>query len=413
MTQLYQHQLKIITDDPKKTGLFLGTGSGKTLTALCLARGKTLVICPKTQKEDKNWERENEKNNLKVDLNTISKETFRRDWDSLPAFDTIILDESHFMLGIVPNIRYRNKQPIPKASQIFEAIADFIQKYPPQRLYLLTATITKSPFCVWGAAKLLGYDWNFYEFRNMFYVKLPMPGREVWMAKKDDKTKDNLARLVKHIGITGRLEDYFDVPEQTFRTIHIELTEKQKQRIKDMDIEFPEPIVRVGKICQIENGVLSGDEFNEPEIFENGKIEKILDLAVEFPKMIIFSRYRAQITQITLALEKMGKKVFTMTGDTKDRQKVLADVNNCDDYVFIVSCQISAGWEVPDCPVVVFASKNYSYTDFAQSIGRVQRANKIKKNLYISLVVKGGVDQAVEECIENKKDFDERLYFND
>ena len=39
--------------------LFLGTG--KTRTALCLAEGNTLVICPKQQREDKTWERENEK----------------------------------------------------------------------------------------------------------------------------------------------------------------------------------------------------------------------------------------------------------------------------------------------------------------------------------------------------------------
>ena len=121
---------------------------------------------------------------------------------------------------------------------------------------------------------------------------------------------------------------------------------------------------------------------------------------------IIKSKDSEEITN----LEKAGKKVFVMTGDTKDRQQVLADVNKSKDYVFIVSSQISAGWEVPDCPVVVFASKNYSYTDYSQSIGRVQRANNIKKNLYISLVVKGGVDSAVEECIGNKKDFDERLY---
>ena len=46
---LYEHQLKIITDNRKKTGIFLGTGSGKTLIALSLARGKTLIIAPKTQ----------------------------------------------------------------------------------------------------------------------------------------------------------------------------------------------------------------------------------------------------------------------------------------------------------------------------------------------------------------------------
>jgi hypothetical protein len=87
--ELFDHQKRIIDDDPKKTGLFLGTGSAKTRTALELARGKTLVICPKTQKEDQNWERENEKWGCGVDLTVISKETFRRDEHILGRFDTV------------------------------------------------------------------------------------------------------------------------------------------------------------------------------------------------------------------------------------------------------------------------------------------------------------------------------------
>jgi Helicase conserved C-terminal domain len=376
---LRAHQQKIIDDDPKKTGIWLGTGSGKTLIALCLARGKTLVICPKTQKEDCNWEREKEKNKLPIDLTTISKETFRRDAHLLPRFDTVIVDEAHTVLGATPNTRQRKKVIIPKTSQLFEALETFLDRTKPARFYLVTATPNRSPMTVWGAAKLLGFDWDFYHFRNTFYARLPMPGREVWSPKKTDEAKERLANAVKKLGYIGRLEDYFDVPEQTFKNEFLELTAKQKERIKELPLEYPEAIVLLGKKHQVENGVLSGDEYTNAEVFSNAKIDKIVDYSYEFPKMVIFSKYRLQILELQRELTNLGKKVFVMTGDTKDRGALIAEVNKCNDYVFIVSAQISSGWELPECPVMVFMSRTYSFVDYTQSLGRIQRMNALKR----------------------------------
>lgn len=406
----YKHQKKIIDEDPKTAGLFLGTGAGKSYLALSLAEGKTLVICTKTLREDKTWERQLSKMDKTLSITVMSKEEFRRDAHKLPRFNTVIIDEAHTCLGATPSVRWIRKKPIPKTSQLFEELDKYIQRTKPERLYLVTATVLKSPMTVWAAAKLLGESWNFYEFRDAFYFRLPMPGREVWITKNDVETKNRIATAVKNLGYTGRLEDFFDVPPQTHKVDHIELTAKQKARIKDMQIEYPEAIVRVGKIHQIENGVLAGDEFNRAEEFENGKIDKILDYAVEFPKMVIFAKYRTQIERIAEALKKEGKKVFILTGDTKDRGALIKEANDTNEGIFIAQAQISAGWELPSYPVMIFASQTYSFVDYDQAIGRIQRSNNIKKNLYITLVVKGGTDEAVYECVENKKDFNERIY---
>lgn len=414
--KLYNHQKEILQEDKPKSGLFLGTGSGKTLVALLLARGKTLVICPKTQREDRNWEREARKNGIAIDLTVMSKEEFKKNeivlHGHMDKFDTVIIDEAHTCLGVTPNTRQRNKQVIPKASQIYEALERYLARTKPERFYLVTATIIKSPMTVFAAARLLGRDWDFYDFRSTFYTKLPMPGREVYAPKRDAATKDRLAAAVQKLGYVGRLQDYFDVPDQTFKTINVELTEKQKSKIAELKMEYPDPIVRVGKIHQVENGVLSGDEFSAAETFDNQKIDRILEIVSEYPQLVIFAKYRAQIVQIEAALRREGLKVLTLTGDTKDRGKVILEANTWTQCVLIVQAQISAGWELPEYPCMVFASRTYSFVDYDQALGRIQRANNIKKNLYISLVVKGGVDEAVEKCIENKQDFSERLYTN-
>jgi len=407
---LYAHQRKIIVENRKKVGLFLGTGSGKTRTALFLAREKTLVICPKTQKEDGNWERENEVLENAVELTVVSKETFRRDHAKLSKFDTIIVDEAHTCLGVTPNTRQRNKQIIPRASQLFEALDDFIKRTNPERIYLCTATIVRNPMTVFAAAQILGYKWNFYQFRDTFYQKLPMPGREVYIAKSNSDTKDHLARIVRSIGHTGQLSDYFDVPKQTYKDVYVELTAQQKARLKDIALEYPEPIVQIGKRNQIENGILSGDEYSKAELFTNEKMLVLEDYMIEFPRMIVFAKYTLQINEIAKLATTLKKKVFLLTGETKDRGELLEEAKKCDEYVFIVSAQISAGWELADCPVMVFASRTYSFVDYEQAKGRILRANSLKKNLYINLIVRDGVDEAVHDCLTNKKDFNDRIY---
>lgn len=421
--KLYDHQRKIILEDPKQCGLFLGTGSGKTRIALSLATGRTLVIAPKTQVEDKNWERElaiirkeNQGKREKIkSLTVISKEQFRLNWKNLkPDFNTIIIDECHTALGVTPNTRRRARKEIPKASQIFEAVEEFLSICQPERLYLCTATIVKSPMTVWAARWLLGkakrkkID-SFLHWRNTFYTKLPMPGREVYAPRRDSKTKDSLAAYVRMTGYVGRLEDYFDVPEQTYRTIHVGLSAQQKDRIKELPLEFPDKLVLIGKRHQVENGVLAGDEYTAPETFDNAKIEKILELALEFPKMVIFAKYSAQIRDIEAALRKAKYPVYVLTGETKDRGGLIGMANK-GDGIFIAQAQISAGWELPTYPVMIFASRTYSFVDYSQALGRIQRANYIKKNLYINLVVKDGIDEAVDRALTNKQDFDERIY---
>lgn len=407
---LFQHQARIIDEDPVRTGLWLGTGVGKTRIAVCLARGSTLVICPKTQKLDRNWEREVEKLQLQLQLYVMSKEEFRRDHATLPAFQTVIVDEAETCLGVMPNTRQRKKQTIPKASQLFEALESFLARTNPSRLYLCTATITRSPMTVWAAGKLLGKNWDFYKWRDVFYTRLPMPGREVWSPKNSDECKDRLAAAVRSIGYVGRLEDYFDVPEQTFKTDWVDLTPEQKKRINEIKIEYPDPIVALGKRLQIENGVLNGDEYSPSELIKSNKDDRILRYAEEFPRLIIWAKFTNQINHYHDLLTKKGYSVYTLSGATTDRESLFASLREAPAYVLLAQIAISAGWELPKCSTMIFASRSYSIAEFIQAQGRIQRTNAIKKNLYINLITKGGVDAAVHECLENKTDFVEKIY---
>ena len=405
--KLYNHQQEIINADPKKIGLFLGTGSGKSATALTLSQGKTLVVCPKILRDDKTWQRNLEKLGKKLNLTVLSKEEFKRDWGTLPKFDTVILDEVHTLTGITPTIKWVKKVPQPKTSQMYEACVNYLNKHAPERLYLLTATPTRNAMSVYGLGKMLGRTWDFYQFRSIFYMPVMMNFREIWMPKKDIQTQEKLAKLVKELGHTGRLEDWFDVPEQTHKIVNIELTLEQKKKLKELPLEFPDPLVLVGKKHQVEQGVLKGNQFEPSQSFSTGKLEAIEDLYEEFGKVLVFAKYTEQIEQIKKHFKDFP--VFSITGATKDRGLVIQMAENSPHCIIIVQSTISAGYELPSFRCTIFASESYSIVDYVQSLGRTLRANNLQKNLYIYLVA-GEIDKAIRKAIDLKEDFSEAIY---
>jgi hypothetical protein len=420
---LYDHQKKIIKENKLKCGLFLGTGASKTRTALELAEGSTLVICPKQQRDDQTWFKENDKWGTKKLLTVISKEDLRKNWQDLPRYETVIIDECHNNLGVLPAYVQRKGIQIPKTSQIFEATYKYITRHNPKRLYLLSATPVPKPMSMWGIGKLLGQDWDFYKFREVYYTEIRMGGmRRVWMPKKGDEIKERLARLVQKFGYTGGLNDFFDVPEQTHKIVEIDLSGEQKKAVADITFSEADPLVRRARLRTIENGVLYGKKIEELEgkidqmtnhttIFKSQKIDYILERALEFPKMLIFANYTAQILEIEKALKEEGYNVSTLTGATKDRTFIRKVNESAEPHIVIAQCSISSGYELPTFPCVIYASKSWRYVDYEQSLGRVLRSNALKKNLYIHLVVKGA-DSDCHDSIMNGQDFQEKLTLN-
>ena len=420
---LYDHQKKVIKEDRKKCGLFLGTGAAKSRTALELAEGSTLVICPKQQREDRTWEREDEKWDTKKKLTVISKEDIRRDWAILPAFDTVIIDECHYNLGVLPQLVQRKGVQFPKTSQIFEATRLYLQNHPPKRFYLLSATPVSKPMNLWAIATLLGQKWDFLRFRSKYYTEVRIGGmRRIWMPKKDEESKKQLALLVQKFGYTGGLNDFFDVPEQTHKVVEIELGVEQKKAIIDIQFEEADPLVRRARQRTIENGVLYGKKIeeiskttdrmsNETKIFPSKKIDYILERAIEFPKLLVFANYTAQINEIAKALRDEGYTVSTLTGQTKDRTFIKKVDDSPAPHIIVAQCSISSGYELPSFPCVIYASKSWKYLDYEQSLGRVLRSNHLKKNLYIHLIVEG-CDKECHKTVMSGQDFAERLTLN-
>lgn len=415
-------QKKIISENKLNTGVFLGTGVGKTLTCLALAEGRTLVICPKQQMVDETWQKNDKKFSLGKDLTVINYDMFWRRIDEWGQFDTVILDEGHRAVGVLPETRQRKKISIPKTSKTFEAIFLYLQNFPPKRFYIATATPVSKPMNAWAIAKLQGKSPDFFKFRTAFYFPTMMGRRQVWLPKKDDATRQRLALYVQKLGYTGALADFMDVPEQTHIDVSIPLSDEQKVALKELNESEADAFIRRSYMRTIENGVLytrKVEDLSELEqrlvrdtkYFKNGKIDYILERAEEFPKLMVFATYTAQVNAISTALHDAGYHVRVVTGFThsKERATIFDDFDKQKAGVIVVQSAICEGYRVPSVPCAIFASKSNRFLHYDQGKGRILDSQHLKKNLFIHLVVPGGADEACHNTVLAGEDFQERL----
>ena len=410
--QHYKHQKDIIDDQPKKTGLWLGTGSGKTLTAASMATGNTLVICPKTVKEDDTWPKAFEQ--VKQMSSGLSNEARGRvitkdqiklpknKWAQHEKWDTIIIDEAHQCAGVSPSTYQKHNIKYPKTSIIYQVMRRIIENNRGAKVFLLTATPTATPMVVYGLSKFLGKNYDFNEYRDFFYQEFK---RNIYITKKGQKQKDRLALIVNDLGYVGRLQDYIDVPEQTYKTIDVGLTKAQVDALQEMRLIYPDPLVQLGKNHQIEQGRWNTDE--DSFSLRQNKTDAILDLKHEFDRIVVYCKYSKQIDDYAEILGKKHK-VYVLTGKTKNRGELFDKANN-DDCILLVQSSISAGYELQGFDCMVFAGESYSFVDRIQAEGRILRANNPKKNLYVTLIA-GEVDKAVRATVGNKEDFNEAVY---
>lgn len=392
---LYAHQQKIVTEFPHKSVLVWETGTGKTQAAIELVRKahvKGLFIVPKGLKE--NWRLALEATEL--DYTLMTKEEFRHDAGTLAAYKAIVVDEAHYFLGM--------------HSQMSKSLLTYLKKYRSPYVWLLSATIYSTPWNVYRLSEMVGVPLDYIKFRRQFFSDIRFGSRVVPVVKKGVEAE--IADIVRRIGSVVRLDECVDVPEQNFDVEYFSLTSSQKKSMRDVYDVIP--IVRFTKYHQICGGTLT-NELDKSNYFtmDSLKLERLLEIVEANEKSIIVCRYNNEVDRIFTLLEKFcgpDRWIGAITGETKNKHEVLEEIRKKEHYTLIVNASCSEGWELPECPLMVFYSYSFSLKDYIQMIGRIQRINNIKKNTYLSLIVKGTIDEDVYTTIQRKQDFQIEIY---
>jgi superfamily II DNA or RNA helicase len=389
--KLFKHQQDIVDQFPQRHALVWETGTGKSLAAIALAK-KTkcvpLIIVPKALKS--NWRATVAREKLTALV--ITKEEFRRDWNKLGKYDTVVVDEAHYFFGTKSDMK--------------KSLQKYLLKHSVKYRYFLTATPYRStPMDIYVMALLLGQPMNYPEFFRRFFIEIRMGMRYIPQPRKG--IEGEIAGIVKRLGSIVRLDECADVPEQTFEVEYFELTNEQKKAISELVVFLP--IVRYTKVHSICGGTLRGDEYNEPQEFKADKMDRLKELVASNPRVIVVCRYNHEIEILSKMFENSRVINGEVAGD--DRHEILKSLQKSDNYVLIVNAACSEGWQLPGCPLMVFYSLDFSLKNFLQMKGRILRIDALKKNTYIFLVVKETIDEDIYNCITVKKmDFHVEIY---
>lgn len=414
MNKLRPHQEKVVREAPNKHGLWMRPRTGKTPTGITLASTKVkscLVIVPKHIKEQ--WQKEIDKwNNTDCQFTVTTKERFRIDridsvkkrgrgktlifGDKIPKYDAVIVDEVH-------------RQASNPKSMFFKSLDSYIKTNNIEYVWLLSGTPwNKNPWSVYSYGKLLGKDWNFFEWRSYFFIRIQHGPREFY--KPDEKKFPELIRLLNNLGTTVRLEDITDVGEDYEEEEYFDLNAEQKQHIKA--ITDTTPLARNTKIHQLESGTLKSDGYSETLKIECEKDKRILELAEEEDKLIIVCRYLNQIDKYQNMLMKAGYKVFTISGQMEETlEYVRSRAETLDKCIVIIQSEKSDGYDLKSFSTMVFASMSYSFISYDQMKNRMKSMEKTEPCRYIYLLTRGkSVDKAVYDSVKRGEDFSDKLF---
>lgn len=396
--ELFAHQQKLLTQNPIRHLLAWGTGTGKTRTGIELAnlnKVDVLIVCPKGLK--RNWVRELAKwGDTDLCYEVVSKEEFRRDWNTIRPHNAVMIDEGHTFAGM--------------KSQLHKTMVKYLKKHDVKYRWILTATpFLRNAWNVYALGKLLGVPWVYSSFREKFFYERALgPGRTIWEMRPGMEIE--IATLVHQLGSTVKLEDCIDIPDAVFVTERFALTAAQKTAIKKVQEVLP--IVRFTKYHQICGGSLKGNEY-EPTVFvESDKVKRVIELAEENDKLIISCRYKAEMEMLRLELRKHNecRWIDMLDGDTKDKQFIVDEFNKASDGILIVNAACSEGWQAPTAQLIVFYSYDFSMKNKIQMEGRIRRIDRPQKVTYLALVCEDSIDEAVVDSLERKQDFDAAIY---
>lgn len=169
-----------------------------------------------------------------------------------------------------------------------------------------------------------------------------------------------------------------------------------KRAIVDRWNPFEEaPIKDVGELFRVMRRIVNHDP---------SRLEMIKSLMNTHPRLIIFYNFNYERD----ILRQLGAWVecTEYNGEKKE------EISKSDRWVHLVQYSAGAeGWNCIETDAMVIYSLTYSYKNFHQAMGRIDRLNTKFVDLYYYILVSGApIDVAVRRALETKKSFNERQY---
>lgn len=394
---LYPTQEKVMHEAKPSFFYGLGTSSGKTLISiyhyLKHNNGEPLlIVCPPTKKKSNEWDHEIEKveqhENINIDYEVIASSMLAKEYSDYSNY-FVILDEAHYFMNPTSN-RGKAAQKLCKHSTNY---------------VMLSATPGESWSKFMNYFIIFGFYKNKTEFlkKHAIYETKHFGGRSIKQIVDFQHTYA-LERYWQTIATMKETSYFVDLPQVSERFVEFNKSTTYTQAAKDRVVEINgEQIIldshpKLGATLRYLTNQKAKATYTK-ELLESTN-----------NNVVIFYQFTREKDNLLEVINKLDKKVFEVSGQnfelpTQDERKSLTN------SVTLVQIQAgSAAIELKYANQVIYYCPTYSYTQYQQSRGRCIRHGGHDRVEIIKFKTKGTIETQVWKALDNKQDFDEKLY---
>ena len=293
------------------------------------------------------------------------------------------------------------------------------------RRILTGSPITKSPLdlytqCAFLNPELLGFS-SYLTFRNRYAEMGDIPvGSNRWISiPKYYKNLEELENKLKGFSSRVRKDECLDLEPKVRQKRNIELEGDAKKIyeklrtnalaiVEDSTISFSNKLTEIIKLHQVCNGFTKNDD-GEIMQLHNQKLKALEEILEETDgKVIIWANYIYNIQEIITFLEKKyGKEsVVSIYGaiDVETRKEAVEKIQKDPKVRFLVGNPTTGGFglTLTACNTVIYYSNNYNLEVRMQSEDRAHRMGQKGTVVYVDIVAKGTLDEAIMKSLTKK-----------
>ena len=133
----------------------------------------------------------------------------------------------------------------------------------------------------------------------------------------------------------------------------------------------------------------------------DSRYDKIVELAADHPRLIIFYNFDYELEKLRLLHTELDRSIAEWNGHNHQ------DPPNSEEWIYLVQYQAGAeAWNCTTTDTIIFYSLPYSYRQFHQAKGRIDRKNTPYTELhYYIFKSRAIIDQAIWKALSRKKNF--------
>ena len=293
------------------------------------------------------------------------------------------------------------------------------------RRILTGSPITKSPLdlftqCQFLSPELLGFS-SYLAFRNRYAEMTDIPvgsGRYISVPKYY-KRLEELEIKLKQFATRIRKDQCLDLKPKVRSKRYIELEGESKQIynrlrtsalaiVEDSTISFSNKLTEIVKLHQVCNGFTKDDDGKMLKLHDH-KLKALEEIIEETDgKIIIWANYLWNIHEIKHFLETRygSDSVVSIFGEVSvlERKKAVERIQTDPDCRFLVGNPTTGGFglTLTACNTVVYYSNSYNLEVRMQSEDRAHRMGQTGTVVYVDIVAKNTLDEAILKSLINK-----------